>query len=94
MTRIDAGKKHHKILAVATQDPEFNGEAREMPHRLPMLRRFFQDSKQLEGKAVEVDEIRAAAAPIVNDAPTATTSSDAGASKESAGFTKHAQDSF
>jgi inorganic pyrophosphatase len=40
------------------------------PHRLLMLRRFFQDYKQLEGKAVEVDEIRPAAEafPIIMDA--------------------------
>jgi len=30
-------------------------------HRLSMLRRFFQDYKQLEGKQVEVDEIQPAA---------------------------------
>ena len=56
-----------------TEDPEFNTyrEAAEMPpHRLIMLRRFFQDYKQLEGKAVEVDEIRPAseAYPIILDA--------------------------
>ena len=35
-----------------------------------MLRRFFQDYKQLEGKAVEVDEFRpsAEAHPIILDA--------------------------
>ena len=40
------------------------------PHRLTMLRRFFQDYKQLEGKAVEVDEIQPAkeAFPIIEDA--------------------------
>jgi len=58
---------------VATEDPEFNTyhEANEMPsHRLLMLRRFFQDYKQLEGKAVEVDEILPAAKafPIITDA--------------------------
>src|SRR6516165_1751609 len=73
MTMIDAGKKDHKVVAVATEDPEFNSyhEAAEMPpHRLVMLRRFFQDYKQLEGKAVEVDEIRppAEAYPIILDA--------------------------
>ena len=73
MTMIDAGKKDHKVIAVATEDPEFNSyrEAAEMPpHRLLMLRRFFQDYKQLEGKAVEVDEIRPAAEayPIISDA--------------------------
>ncbi len=73
MTMLDAGKKDHKIVAIATQDPEFNSykEAGEMPpHRLTMLRRFFQDYKQLEGKAVEVDEIDPAADayPIIEDA--------------------------
>jgi len=73
MTMIDAGKQDHKIIAVATQDPEFNTyhEAAQMPpHRLLMLRRFFQDYKQLEGKAVEVDEIRPSneAHPIILDA--------------------------
>ena len=73
MTMIDGGKKDHKIIAVATEDPEFNSyrEASEMPaHRLTMLRRFFQDYKQLEGKHVEVDEIEPAKAafPIIEDA--------------------------
>jgi inorganic pyrophosphatase len=72
MTMIDSGKKDHKILAVAVHDPEFNGfqEASELPmHRLNMLRRFFQDYKQLEGKAVEVDELTPSsfAAPIIED---------------------------
>lgn len=73
MTMMDTGKHDHKILAVATGDPEFNSyhEAAEMPpHRLLMVRRFFQDYKQLEGKAVEVDEIEPARAawPVIEDA--------------------------
>jgi inorganic pyrophosphatase len=43
MTMIDSGKKDHKIIAVATQDPEFNSytEADEMPeHRLTMCADF------------------------------------------------------
>src|SRR6266699_3763536 len=73
MTMIDSGKKDQKIIAVATKAPAFNSytEADEMPsHRLLMLRRFFQDYKQLEGKAVEVDQIRPAgeAYPIISDA--------------------------
>ena len=73
MTMIDAGKKDHKIIAVASNEPEFSvyKEAAEMPpHRLTMLRRFFQDYKQLEGKAVEVDDILPSkmAFPIIEDA--------------------------
>jgi inorganic pyrophosphatase len=75
MTMIDAGKRDHKIISVATQDPEFNTyrQSRDMPeHRLAMLRRFFLDYKQLEGKAVEVDEIEPAehAYPVIEDALT------------------------
>ncbi|MBY0230546.1 MAG: inorganic diphosphatase [Gemmataceae bacterium] len=67
MTMIDSGKKDHKVLAVATHDPEYNGfrEATELPeHRLMMLRRFFLDYKMLEGKAVEVDALEPAAAAL------------------------------
>jgi inorganic pyrophosphatase len=73
MTMIDSGKKDHKVLAVAMDDPEYNSftEAAELPpHRLAMLRRFFQDYKQLEGKAVEVDDLQPAAAalPVIEEA--------------------------
>lgn len=73
MTMVDSGKKDHKILAVALDDPEFNGfrEADELPeHRLTMLRRFFLDYKTLEHKTVEVEEFQPAkfAAPIIEAA--------------------------
>ena len=73
MTMLDSGKKDHKIIAVATKDPEFNSyrEASQMPeHRMTMLRRFFQDYKLLEGKKVEVDDIQptSAAFPVIEDA--------------------------
>ena len=73
MTMIDSGKKDHKILAVAVGDPEFNSfrEAEELPpHRLQMLRRFFQDYKYLEGKAVEVEEFQPATttSAVIEDA--------------------------
>jgi inorganic pyrophosphatase len=73
MTMIDSGKKDHKVLAVAVDDPEYNSfrEATELPpHRLNMLRRFFQDYKKLEGKAVEVEDFEPAATalPVIEDA--------------------------
>jgi inorganic pyrophosphatase len=75
MTMIDGGKRDHKILAVAVNDPEYESfrEAHELPaHRLTMLRRFFQDYKTLEGKAVEVDEMEPAALahPVIEEALT------------------------
>jgi inorganic pyrophosphatase len=73
MTMVDSGKKDHKILAVAVDDPEYDGfhEAKELPvHRLSMLRRFFQDYKKLEGKSVDVEEFQPAAAalPVIDAA--------------------------
>ncbi|MGA8152385.1 MAG: inorganic diphosphatase [Terriglobales bacterium] len=73
MTMMDMGKKDHKIIAVATSDPEFNAyhEASQLPpHRLRVLRRFFQDYKQLEKKLVEVEEIASVemAYPVIEDA--------------------------
>lgn len=73
MTMIDGGRHDHKVLAVAIHDPEFNTfhEATDLPpHRLMMLRRFFQDYKLLEGKSVEVDQIESSekALPVIEDA--------------------------
>jgi len=73
MTMIDSGKKDHKVLAVAVDDPEYASFKRAEdlpPHHLNMLQRFFQDYKQLEGKAVEVDKFQGAeaAVPIIEEA--------------------------
>lgn len=73
MTMIDAGKKDHKIIAIATGDPEFNSyhQVSELPqHRRLVLRRFFQDYKKLENKAVEVEDIAPVemAYPVIEDA--------------------------
>jgi inorganic pyrophosphatase len=66
MTMVDSGASDDKVIAVATNDPEFNNyvEARDLPHRLLVLKRFFSDYKQLEGKQVQVEDIRPAYAAI------------------------------
>jgi inorganic pyrophosphatase len=88
MTMLDSGKRDHKILAVALDDPEHQNiqEASQLPpHRLMMLRRFFQDYKLLEHKAVEVDEIEPASftSPVILDAL------EAYSSQRRKGFGKH-----
>jgi inorganic pyrophosphatase len=67
LTMIDSGASDDKIIAVATNDPEFGNflEARDLPpHRLLVLKRFFQDYKQLEGKQVQVEDIKPASAAM------------------------------
>jgi inorganic pyrophosphatase len=81
--RARAGHRHddhdrfreedHKIIAIATGDPEFDHywEANELPpHKLAMVHRFFLDYKKLEGKSVQVEKIEPAktAYPLIEKA--------------------------
>lgn len=73
MTMIDEGQPDHKIIAVLWDDPayaEFEGVGDFPKHTFKMLRRFFEDYKQLEGKGVAVDEIKPAeeAYTVIEDA--------------------------
>jgi inorganic pyrophosphatase len=73
MHMIDGGIPDEKIIAIAADDPEYNSyhETRDLPpHRLDVIKRFFQDYKQLEGKRVQVKGFRnaKAAAAIIEAA--------------------------
>jgi inorganic pyrophosphatase len=70
MTMTDQKEVDHKVIAVHVNDPEYDSyhEARELPpHRLAVLKRFFEDYKTLEHKEVNVGEILPArkALPVI-----------------------------
>jgi inorganic pyrophosphatase len=63
MDMIDDGVEDHKIIAVAAVDPEYS-EYRHIddlpPHRLAMVKRFFEDYKKLERGSTQVQKIESA----------------------------------
>jgi len=73
MTMVDHGDPDHKIVAVLRQDPiysEFKVASDFPKHIFKMLKQFFLEYKQLEGKEVLVDEVLPAEAAdaIIEDA--------------------------
>jgi len=64
ITMRDEKGRDDKILAVAVDDPEFSHYTdidQLPPHRRRELRQFLLDYKTLEGKEVDVDEVKGAA---------------------------------
>jgi len=73
MVMKDQDELDHKIIAVHVNDPEYSSyrDVHQLPpHRLAVLKRFFEDYKILEKKAVIVDEILSAveALPVITEA--------------------------
>lgn len=73
MHLMDEGKQDDKIVAVQVADPEYEefAEINDLPsHRMREIRRFFEDYKVLENKAVKIEEYgnAAEALRVVRDA--------------------------
>jgi len=73
MVMKDQDELDYKVIAVLEDDPEYRSYTDVLqlpPHRLAVLKRFFEDYKILENKSVVVDEILSAskALPAIKEA--------------------------